>query len=182
MEYYKNDYLLTEQNTITIFSAIDSDVAKDVIAKIKFLEEKGADEITLLINSPGGSVSDGLAIYDALNESSADIKTVAVGMAASMGAFLLSGGTKGKRFASQNAEIMIHQPLGGAMGQATEIEIACRHILKTRELLNRIMAENTGRSVKDIELATERDNIFSAEEAMSFGLIDKIIPKNERRK
>ncbi len=180
MDYFKNDYLLSEQNTITIFSEINSDVAKDVIAKIKFLEEKGADEITILINSPGGSVSDGLAIYDAMNDASADIKTVAMGMAASMGAFLLCGGTKGKRYASENSEILIHQPLGGASGQATEILIAAKHIERTRSRLNYIMAKNTSQPIEIINNATDRDNILSAAEALEFGLIDHVITSKKQ--
>lgn len=174
MEYF-NDFLLKEQNTITIFTEINSGVAKDVISKIRFLEEQGADEITLLINTPGGSINDGLAIYDVMKSATADIKTIAVGMAASMGAFLLSGGTRGKRYAYENAEILIHQPLGGAQGQATEIEIACKHIIATREKLNRIMAKNTSQPIEIINQATERDNILSAAEAKEFGLIDHVI-------
>jgi ATP-dependent Clp protease protease subunit len=129
----------------------------------------------LYINSPGGSVSAGLAIYDTMQYIKCDVSTICIGMAASMGSFLLSGGAKGKRFALPNSEIMIHQPLGGARGQATEIKIAAEHILKTRDRLNKILAANTGQSLEQIEMDTERDNFMSAQEAKEYGLVDEVI-------
>ena len=142
----------------------------------------GADDpnkdIQLYINSPGGSVTAGLAIYDTMQYIKCDVSTVCIGMAASMGAFLLSGGAKGKRFALPNAEIMIHQPSGGAQGQATEISIAAEHILRTRQKLNEIMAANTGQPLETIKADTERDNFMSAEEAKAYGLIDEVIAKH----
>ena len=131
----------------------------------------------MYINSPGGSVTAGMAIYDTMNYVKCDVSTTCIGMAASMGAFLLSSGAKGKRYALPNAEVMIHQPLGGAQGQATEIQIAAEHILKTRERLNRILAENTGQPLEVIERDTERDNFMTAEEAQAYGLVDKVIYK-----
>ena len=134
-------------------------------------------QLHLYINSPGGSVSAGLAIYDTMQYIKCDIETICIGMAASMGSFLLAGGTKGKRLALPNSEIMIHQPSGGAQGQATEIQIAAEHILKTRERLNRILAENTGQPLEVISRETDRDNFMSAEEAKAFGLIDEVITR-----
>ena len=131
----------------------------------------------MYINSPGGSVTAGMAIYDTMNYVKCDVSTTCIGMAASMGAFLLSSGAKGKRYALPNAEVMIHQPLGGAQGQATEIQIAAEHILKTRERLNRILAENTGQPLEVISRETDRDNFMSAEEAKAFGLIDEVITR-----
>jgi ATP-dependent Clp protease protease subunit len=142
------------------------------------LEAQDPDkDISLYINSPGGSVSAGLAIYDTMNFIKCDVSTICVGMAASMGAFLLSSGAKGKRFALPNSEIMIHQPLGGMQGQASDIKIHADHILKTREKLNKIMAENSGKPLEIIERDTERDNFMSAEEAAAYGLIDRVIEK-----
>lgn len=141
-----------------------------------FLEsEDPSKDIQLYINSPGGSVTAGMAIYDTMNYVKCDVSTICIGMAASMGAFLLSGGAKGKRLALPNAEIMIHQPLGGAKGQATEIQIAAEHILKTRKKLNEILAKNTGKPLEVIETDTERDNYMTAAEATEYGLIDKVI-------
>ena len=141
-----------------------------------FLEgEDPEKDIHLYINSPGGSVSAGLAIYDTMQYIKCDVSTICIGMAASMGSFLLSGGKKGKRYALPNAEIMIHQPLGGAQGQATEIQIAAEHILKTRQKLNTILAENTGQSLEKIQADTERDNFMSAQEAKEYGLVDEVI-------
>ncbi len=147
-----------------------------VVAQLLFLEsEDPGKEISLYINSPGGSVSAGLAIYDTMNYIKCDISTICIGMAASMGAFLLAGGTKGKRMALPNAEVMIHQPSGGARGQATEIQIVAEKILQTKKKLNEILAANTGQPIEVIERDTERDNYMTAEEALAYGLIDKVI-------
>ena len=149
--------------------------ASVIVAQLLFLEAEDPEkDIHLYINSPGGSVSAGLAIYDTMQYIKCDVATICIGMAASMGAFLLAGGTKGKRSALPNAEIMIHQPLGGTKGQATEIEIAAKHILKTKEKLNRMLAENTGQSYEVICADTERDNWKSAQEAQEYGLIDNV--------
>lgn len=150
-----------------------------VVAQMLFLEaEDPSKDISLYINSPGGSVSAGLAIYDTMNFIKSDVSTICIGMAASMGAFLLAGGTKGKRFALPNAEIMIHQPSGGARGQATEIQIVAENIIKTKKKLNQILSENTGKPLEVIEIDTERDHYMSAEEALEYGLIDSIISKH----
>lgn len=150
--------------------------ANIVVAQLLFLEAEDPEkDIHLYINSPGGSVTAGLAIYDTMQYIKCDVATYCMGMAASMGSFLLSGGTKGKRFAMPNSEIMIHQPSGGARGQATEIQIAAEHILKTRQRLNQILAENTGQPLDVIRIDTERDNFMSAEEAKAYGLIDEVI-------
>ena len=147
-----------------------------IVAQMLFLEaEDPGKDIHFYINSPGGSVTAGMAIYDTMRYIKCDVSTICIGMAASMGAFLLAGGTKGKRMALPNAEIMIHQPLGGAQGQATEIEIAAKHILQTKEKLNKILAENCGRDYDTVAADTERDNWKSAEEALAYGLIDRII-------
>ena len=151
-----------------------------VVAQLLFLESEDPNkDIQLYINSPGGSVTAGMAIYDTMNYVKCDVSTICMGMAASMGAFLLAGGAKGKRFALPNAEIMIHQPLGGAQGQATDIEINAKHILKTKERMNRILAENTGKEYEVIAADTERDNWKTAEEAKEYGLIDMIITSHE---
>lgn len=150
--------------------------ASVIVAQLLFLEAEDPDkDIHLYINSPGGSVSAGLAIYDTMQYIKCDIETICIGMAASMGAFLLSGGTKGKRFALPNSEIMIHQPSGGARGQATEIQIVAENILKTKKKLNEILAANTGRSYEEIARDTERDNYMTAQEAKEYGLIDEIL-------
>ena len=150
--------------------------ASVIVAQLLFLEADDPDkDIQLYINSPGGSVTAGMAIYDTMQYIKCDVSTVCIGMAASMGAFLLSGGAKGKRFALPNAEIMIHQPLGGAQGQATEIQIAAEHILRTRKTLNSILAANTGKPLEVIQTDTERDNFMSAAEAKEYGLIDEVI-------
>mgnify|MGYP001858854011 CR=1 FL=1 len=147
-----------------------------VVAQLLFLESEDPNkDISLYINSPGGSVSAGLAIYDTMNYIQCDVSTICIGMAASMGAFLLAGGAKGKRMALPNADVMIHQPSGGAQGQATEIKIVAEKILKTRKKLNEILAANTGQPLEVIERDTERDNYMTAEEAMAYGLIDKVI-------
>ena len=154
--------------------------ANIVVAQLLFLEAEDPEkDIHLYINSPGGSVTAGLAIYDTMQYIKCDVATYCMGMAASMGSFLLSGGAKGKRFAMPNSEIMIHQPSGGARGQATEIQIAAEHILKTRHRLNKILSENTGQPLEVIRIDTERDNFMSAEEAKAYGLIDEVI-KNRK--
>lgn len=150
-----------------------------IIAQMLFLEAQDPEkDIQFYINSPGGSISAGLAIYDTMQFIKCDVSTICLGMAASFGAFLLAGGKKGKRMALPNAEIMIHQPLGGAKGQATEIEIAAKHILRTREKLNSILAERTGQPLEVIERDTERDNYMTADEAMAYGLIDQIMARH----
>ncbi len=147
-----------------------------IVAQLLFLEAEDPNkDINLYINSPGGSVTAGMAIYDTMQYIKCDVSTICIGMAASMGAFLLSGGTKGKRFALPNAEIMIHQPSGGAQGQATEINIVAEHILKIREKLNKIIAENTGQPLDKVKIDTERDNYMTADEAKEYGLIDAVI-------
>lgn len=151
-------------------------MASTVVAQLLFLEsEDPGKDIHMYINSPGGSVTAGMAIYDTMNYVKCDVSTTCIGMAASMGAFLLSSGAKGKRYALPNAEIMIHQPLGGAQGQATEIQIAAEHILKTKKKLNEILAANSGKPVEVVEKDTDRDNWLSADEAKEYGLIDNVI-------
>ena len=160
---------------------IDDHVASLVTAQLLFLESQDPEkDIDLYINSPGGSVTAGMAIYDTMNYIKCDVNTICMGMAASMGAFLLSCGTKGKRFSLPNSEIMIHQPLiggGGISGQCTDVKIHSDHLVATREKLNKILAENTGKSIEQIAIDTERDNYLSAQEAMEYGLIDKVISK-----
>lgn len=154
--------------------------ASVVIAQMLFLEAEDPEkDIHLYINSPGGSVTAGMAIYDTMHYVKCDVSTICIGLAASMGAFLLAGGAKGKRFALPNSEIMIHQPLGGAQGQATEIEITAKHILKTKEKINRILSENTGKDLEVVTADTERDNWMSAEDALSYGIVDKIVTSRE---
>ena len=166
---------LLKERIIFLGEEVTDVSASVIVAQLLFLEsEDPGKDIHLYINSPGGSVTAGMAIYDTMNYIKCDVSTICIGMAASMGAFLLAGGAKGKRYALPNAEIMIHQPLGGAQGQATEIEIAAKHILKTKEKLNRILAENTGKDIEVIAADTERDNWKSAEEAKEYGLIDAI--------
>ncbi len=158
---------------------VTDDLANSIIAQLLFLDAQDSEkDIYLYINSPGGSVTAGLAIFDTMNFIKADVQTIVMGMAASMGSFLLTAGEKGKRFALPNAEIMIHQPLGGAQGQATEIEIAARHILQTRERLNKILSERTGQPIEVIEKDTDRDNFMTAQEAKDYGLIDEIMESN----
>ncbi len=170
---------LLKERIIFLGEEVTDASASVIIAQLLFLEgEDPEKDIHLYINSPGGSVSAGLAIYDTMQYIKCDVSTICIGMAASMGAFLLSGGAKGKRYALPNAEIMIHQPLGGAQGQATEIKIAAEHILKTRDRLNKILAQNTGRDLETIERDTERDNFMSAEEAKEYGLVDEVITKH----
>ena len=166
---------LLDDRIVFITGEIDDAVANTVIAQLIFLEAKDPSKpINMYINSPGGSVSAGLAIYDTMNYIRSEVCTICVGMAASMGAFLLSSGAKGKRFALPNSEIMIHQPLGGVSGQASDIKIHADHIVKTREKLNRILAENTGKDIETISRDTYRDNFLSAEQALEYGLIDEI--------
>ncbi len=158
-----------------------TDVSANVIvAQMLFLEAEDPDkDIHLYINSPGGSVTAGMAIYDTMKYIKCDVSTICMGMAASMGAFLLAGGTKGKRLILPNAEVMIHQPSGGSRGQATEIEIAAKHILKTKDRLNRILADNTGKDIEVVAADTERDNWMSAEEALAYGIVDRIVTNRE---
>lgn len=167
---------LLKDRIIFLGEEVNDVTASLVVAQILFLEsEDPTKDINLYINSPGGSVVAGMAIYDTMQYVKCDVSTICMGMAASMGAFLLAGGTKGKRYALPNAEIMIHQPSGGAQGQATEIRIAAEQILKTREKMNKILAENTNQPIEVIERDTERDNYMSAKEALSYGIIDKVI-------
>lgn len=167
---------LLKERIIFLGEEVTDASASVIIAQLLFLEgEDPEKDIHLYINSPGGSVSAGLAIYDTMQYIKCNVSTICIGMAASMGSFLLSGGKKGKRYALPNAEIMIHQPLGGAQGQATEIQIAAEHILKTRQKLNTILAENTGQSLEKIQADTERDNFMSAQEAKEYGLVDEVI-------
>ena len=169
---------LLDDRIIFLSGEIDDAVANTVVAQLIFLEAKDpSKDICLYINSPGGSVSAGLAIYDTMNYIKCDVSTICIGMAASMGAFLLSSGTKGKRYALPNSEIMIHQPLGGAQGQASDIAIAANHIIKTKKKLNNILSVNTGRPIEEIERDTDRDNYLSAEEAKAYGLIDTVFYK-----
>lgn len=181
-EMLSDQYLLSK-NQVYLFGQIDTGTAARVIPQLHFIEQKMKEEeipeqervLTLLINSVGGSVTDGLAIYDTINALDCYIRTICVGLAASMGAFLLSSGTKGMRFALPNSEILIHQPLGGAQGQATDIINAARHIERTRSVLNSILAMNTGKSVEQIAKDTDRDYIMRADEAVEYGIIDGIL-------
>ncbi len=167
---------LLKDRIVFLGEEVNDVTASIIVAELLFLEAEDPEkDIQFYINSPGGSVSAGMAIYDTMQYIKCDVSTICIGMAASMGAFLLAGGTKGKRMALPNAEIMIHQPLGGTQGQATEIEIAAKHILKTKEKLNRILAENTGKPLDVITADTDRDNWKTAEEALEYGLIDSVI-------
>lgn len=166
---------LLEDRIIMLSDEITDNSAAIVIAELLYLDSLSHDDISIYINSPGGSVTAGFAIYDTMNYIKSDVQTICIGIAASMGAFLLSSGTKGKRCCLPNSEIMIHQPLGGVEGQATEIKIAAEHILKIKEKLNKILSRNTNQDIKRIENDTERDNFMSAEEALTYGIIDKII-------
>ena len=169
---------LLNDRIIFLSDEVNDTTASLVVAQLLFLEAQDPDkDISFYINSPGGSVTAGMAIYDTMNYVKCDVSTICIGMAASMGAFLLSAGAKGKRIALPNSEIMIHQPLGGAKGQATDIKIQADLILRTRDNLNRILAENTGRSIEEIARDTERDNFMTAEQALEYGLIDKIFAK-----
>ena len=171
---------LLKERIIFLGEEVNESSASVIVAQMLFLESEDPEkDIYLYINSPGGSVTAGMAIYDTMQFVKCDVSTVCIGMAASMGAFLLAGGAKGKRYALPNAEIMIHQPLGGAQGQATEIEIAAKHILQTKEKLNKILAANTGQDYDIIAADTERDNWKSAEEAAAYGLIDRVIANHD---
>ncbi|MEY8597019.1 ATP-dependent Clp endopeptidase proteolytic subunit ClpP [Mammaliicoccus lentus] len=167
---------LLKDRIIMLGSAIDDNVANSIVSQLLFLQAQDSEkDIYLYINSPGGSVTAGFAIYDTIQHIKPDVQTICIGMAASMGSFLLAAGAKGKRFALPNSEVMIHQPLGGAQGQATEIEIAARHILRTREKLNNILSERTGQPIDKIERDTDRDNFLTADEAKDYGLIDDVM-------
>lgn len=171
---------LLQDRIIILSNEVNDDIASLIVSQLLYLESQDKHkDINLYINSPGGSVSAGFAIYDTMNYISCDVSTICMGLAASMGAFLLAGGTKGKRMALPNAEIMIHQPSGGAKGQETEIRIVAEQILKTRKQLNAILAENTGKPLEVIEVDTERDNYMSAQEAKAYGIIDSVITKRE---
>lgn len=178
--YFSSDIFsrLNKERIIFLTGEVNDDLASVVIAQLLYLESiDSSKDIQLYINSPGGSVSAGMAIYDTMNFIKCDVSTICVGLAASMGAFLLAGGAKGKRYALPNAEIMIHQPLGGTQGQATEIEIAAKHILHTKEKLNRILAENTGQDFDVVAKDTDRDNWKTAEEAKAYGLVDEVVTR-----
>lgn len=166
---------LLKNRIILLSGEIDDNLANTVVAELLYLDSLSHDDISIYINSPGGNVTSGFAIYDTMNFIKSDVSTICLGMAASMAAFLLSSGKKGKRYALPNSEVMIHQPLGGASGQATEIKIAAEHILNTKKKLNDILAKNTGKSIKQIENDTDRDNYLSADNAKDYGLIDKIL-------
>lgn len=166
---------LLEDRIIFLSGEIDDALSNTVVAQLIYLEGKDpGKDISLYINSPGGSVTAGMAIYDTMNYIKCDVSTICIGLAASMGAFLLAAGQKGKRYALPNSEIMIHQPLGGAQGQASDIKIQADHILRIKEKMTRILSENTGRSYEEIARDTDRDNYLTAEEAMQYGLIDKV--------
>lgn len=171
---------LLNDRIIFLSEEVNDTTASLVVAQLLYLESQNPDQdIQFYINSPGGSVTAGMAIYDTMQYIKCDVSTICIGMAASMGAFLLAGGTKGKRLALPNAEIMIHQPSGGAQGQATEIEIVADQILKTKEKLNRILAENTGQTYEKIKADTERDNYMTAQEALEYGIIDVVVDKRQ---
>lgn len=171
---------LLQDRIIFLTGEVNDDVASLIVSQLLFLESQDSEkDVQFYINSPGGSVSAGFAIYDTMNYIKCDVSTICMGLAASMGAFLLSGGTKGKRFALPNAEVMIHQPSGGAKGQETEIRIVAEQILKTRSRLNEILAANTGKDLAQIQIDTERDNYMTAQEAKDYGLIDEIITKRK---
>lgn len=171
---------LLKDRIIMLGSGIDDNVANSIVSQLLFLEAEDPDkDISIYINSPGGSITAGMAIFDTMQFIKPDIQTICIGMAASMGAFLLAAGTKGKRYALPNSEVMIHQPLGGAQGQATEIEIAAKRILFLREKLNTILAERTGQPIDVIAADTERDNFMTAERAKEYGLIDNILTRND---
>ncbi|MEI2664864.1 ATP-dependent Clp endopeptidase proteolytic subunit ClpP [Rossellomorea sp. LJF3] len=171
---------LLKDRVIMLGSGIDDNVANSIVAQLLFLESENPEkDISIYVNSPGGSITAGMAIYDTIQYIKPDVQTICIGMAASMGAFLLAAGAKGKRLALPNAEVMIHQPLGGAQGQATEIEIAAKRILFLREKLNQILADRTGQPLEVISKDTDRDNFMTAERALEYGLIDRIITRNE---
>ena len=169
---------LLNDRIIFLADEVNDTTASLVVAQLLYLESKDPDkDISLYINSPGGSISAGMAIYDTMNFIKCDVSTICIGMAASMGAFLLSSGAKGKRFSLPNSEIMIHQPLGGMKGQASDIKIHAEHILRIKEKMNRILAEQTGKSYEQLVIDTDRDNFLTAQQALEYGLIDKIVDK-----
>ena len=168
---------LLKDRIILISGEINDSISSSIVAQLLYLDSINNDDISIYINSPGGVVTAGMAIYDTMNYIKSDVSTICIGMAASMAAFLLSSGTKGKRYCLPNSEVMIHQPLGGVEGQATEIKIAAERILKLKDKLNKILAKNTGKNINTVEKDTERDYFLSANEALEYGLIDKIIEK-----
>ena len=170
---------LLKDRIIIISDEINDTVANSVVAELLYLDSINNDDISIYINSPGGSITSGMAIYDTINFIKSDVSTICIGIAASMAAFLLSCGTKGKRFALPNSEVMIHQPLGGVQGQATEIKIAAERILKIKQKLNKILSLNTGQNIKKIDEDPERDYFLNANEALEYGLIDKILEKKQ---
>ena len=169
---------LLKDRIVILSGEIDDNSANIIVAQLLYLDSLNNNEISLYINSPGGSVTSGMAIYDTMNFIKSDVSTICIGMAASMGAFLLSSGTKGKRYCLPNSEVMIHQPLGGAQGQATEIKIAAERILKMKDKINLILANNTGKNIKEVEKDTERDCFLEAKEALKYGIVDKILEQN----
>ena len=174
---------LLKERIVFLGEEVNAASASTIVAQLLFLEAEDPNkDIHMYINSPGGEISSGMAIYDTMNYIKCDVSTICIGMAASMGAFLLAGGAKGKRMALPNAEVMIHQPLGGTQGQATDIDIAAKHILKTKEKMNRMLAANTGKSYEQVAADTERDNWLSAQEALDYGLIDSIIENRPSEK
>lgn len=174
---------LLKDRIILLGSAIDDNVANSIVAQLLFLEaEDPGKDISLYINSPGGSITAGMAIYDTMNFIKSDVSTICIGMAASMGSFLLAAGEKGKRYALPNSEIMIHQPLGGTQGQATDIEIHAKRIIEIKRRMNEILAEKTGQSIEVIERDTERDNFMNADRSVEYGLIDQILERKEDEK
>lgn len=166
---------LLKDRIILLNGEINDNIANSIVAQLLFLDSESNDDISIYINSPGGSITSGMAIYDTMNIIKSDVSTICIGMSASMAAFLLSSGTKGKRYILPNAEVMIHQPLGGAQGQATEIKIAATRILKLKDKLNKILSKNTNQPLEKIQNDTERDYFLDAEEAKQYGIIDKII-------
>ncbi|TFJ93348.1 ATP-dependent Clp endopeptidase proteolytic subunit ClpP [Lentibacillus salicampi] len=174
---------LLKDRIIMLGSAIDDNVSNSIVAQLLFLEAEDSDkDISLYINSPGGSITAGMAIYDTMQFIKSDVSTICTGMAASMGSFLLAAGEKGKRYALPNSEIMIHQPLGGTQGQATDIEIHARRIIQIKEKMNRILSERTGQPMEVIERDTDRDNFMSAEKSVEYGLIDRVLERNTDKK
>lgn len=168
---------LLKDRIIMLSGEINDDLANSVVAQLLFLAAESDEDIKIYINSPGGSITAGMAIFDTMNLIKPDVSTICVGMAASMAAFLLASGTKGKRYALPNSEIMIHQPLGGASGQATEIQIAAKHILRIKERMNKILAEKTNQPIEKIEIDTERDNYMFSDEALAYGIVDEVLKK-----
>ena len=170
---------LLKDRIIILSGEIDDNLANIIVSELLYLDSINHDDISIYINSPGGSITSGMAIYDTMNFINSDVSTICIGMAASMAAFLLSSGKKGKRYSLKNSEVMIHQPLGGAQGQATEIKIAAQRILKLKDKLNNILSKNTGKDIKTIENDTERDNFMDSKEALEYGIIDRILEKKE---